>query len=395
MFPRRLWVRAGFTLVELLVVIAIIGVMVGLLLPAVQAAREAARRMNCSNNIKQIGLAIHNYHAAYDQLPIQGSGTFLPNQNTNLGDTAPGHNARRLSVFVGMLPFMEQQALWERISNPLTIGTNTWQAMGAGPWVSGYTPWATQVATLRCPSDPAVPVAGLGLSNYGVNSVGDSPSYAEWGYWEFSGTSWSQANITNMRATCRGFFVPRHVSRFRDVLDGLANTIAGGELVCDLGDRDARSHSNINNGWGTVGGVRFNSYACDDDLEPSRPQFWRVTGVTLEDVESRKRGARWAHSGPPFTGVSFSTGPNRPVCLGGDFESGGQVPTGSRHQGGAHVLMGDGATRFITDSIDAGNRESPAIFPNATGLPAGSPSPYGLLGSLGTRAAKETITADF
>lgn len=71
------------------------------------------------------------------------------------------------------------------------------------------------------------------------------------------------------------------------------------------------------------------------------------------------------------------------------------MPTGSRHQGGAHVLMGDGATKFITDSIDTGNRNSPAIFPDATGLPAGSQSPYGLLGALGTRAAKEIIDKEF
>src|SRR6056297_2239550 len=109
--------RRAFTLVELLVVIAIIGVLVGLLLPAVQAAREAARRMSCSNNFKQIGLALHNYHAAYDQLPMQATGTFHPNENTGSGGSAPGHNARRLSFLVGLTPFMEQQALWEQISN--------------------------------------------------------------------------------------------------------------------------------------------------------------------------------------------------------------------------------------------------------------------------------------
>ncbi len=133
MSPKR-----GFTLVELLVVIAIIGVMVGLLLPAVQAAREAARRMQCSNNMKQLGLGMHNYHAAYN--------TFAAGMDGTLG------NGRRANQnLVGILPFVEQQALWEQISNPLAGVA----PMGNNPGTDAptYTPWATQISNYRCPSD--------------------------------------------------------------------------------------------------------------------------------------------------------------------------------------------------------------------------------------------------
>ena len=169
--------RTAFTLVELLVVIAIIGILVGLLLPAVQAAREAARRMSCSNNFKQVGLGLHNYHAAYKQFPTQLGGTGSNLQGADryyLGSDRT--NNQSISFLVGLTPFIEQQALWEQISqpnsrdlnNPGTLRIPPWPAMGptatavnaanrtprTSTYNDGYEPWMTEIPTLRCPSDP-------------------------------------------------------------------------------------------------------------------------------------------------------------------------------------------------------------------------------------------------
>jgi prepilin-type N-terminal cleavage/methylation domain-containing protein len=176
--------RPGFTLVELLVVIAIIGVLVGLLLPAVQAAREAARRMSCSNNFKQIGLGIHNYHSAYKQLPTHGTGT-QPGTPAPWFRSSNEGNRYRLSMLVPILPFIEQQAIWEQISNPnaertdgntsAAVGTpaNPWPPMGPTPEVIQYIPWTTEVPTYRCPSDPGFGLPALGRTNYAA-CLGDS-----------------------------------------------------------------------------------------------------------------------------------------------------------------------------------------------------------------------------
>ncbi|MFG0254215.1 MAG: DUF1559 domain-containing protein, partial [Rhodopirellula sp. JB053] len=160
----------------------IIGVLVGLQFPAVQAAREAARRMSCSNNFKQIGLAIHNYHSAYDQMPIQGTGTQSATDHWFWGDKDDG-NLHRLSFLVGATPFIEQQALWEQISNPLIGrtdgttadpgGTTPWPAFGPTPEEIQYIPWSTELPAFRCPSDPGTGLPALGRTNYAA-CMGDS-----------------------------------------------------------------------------------------------------------------------------------------------------------------------------------------------------------------------------
>ncbi|QDT02302.1 Type II secretion system protein G precursor [Rubripirellula lacrimiformis] len=394
--------QGGFTLVELLVVIAIIGVLVGLLLPAVQAAREAARRMSCSNNFKQVGLALHNYHSAFNALPTQAGGTFNPVGNGSSGNNDDlDNNRRRQSWLIGITPFLEQQGLWEQISNPLDYqGNFRFAAMGPRPWDGRYTPWMTEMPTLRCPSDPGVGLPAMGRTNYAA-CIGDSSDWVNHGYWRWQGGSWNQGHIAAANASNRGFFYNRRQMRFRDVLDGLSNTVACGEIATGLGDGDIRTQPYFGIGWGTIHG---NPNACQDDgtlIDPLRPLFW-TSGLTTANPGGRssgwRRGYRWSDSVPCYTSFTTMTPPNREVCIGGggDFDT-GNLPPSSRHQGGVHVLMGDGAIKFITDSIEAGDSRHPVVKVNGTGpgTDPGSPSPYGLWGALGTRANKETVSGDF
>lgn len=395
--------RRGFTLVELLVVIAIIGVLVGLLLPAVQAAREAARRMSCSNNMKQLGLAVHNYHSAYDQLPMQLGGTYREDDSSTF-DLANNQklNDFQLSYLVGLLPFFEQQSVWEQVSAPLGVDvdnnliTPAYAPMGPRPDETAYLPWVTELPALRCPSDPGTGLPAQGRTNYAA-CIGEGLDWLDHGlYRQGAGFETSVDQARDVRASGRGMFIPRQKMAFRDVLDGLANTVMLGEIITDLGDRDVRSSPAIHGGGGRSGQVTHRPSVCREDpslFNERKPGFWAGTVDIAGD--ERKRGYRWSDGRALYTSFTTILSPNRELCFGHGDDSVGTLTASSRHPGGAHVVMGDGAVKFITDSIDAGDSTIGTVKRHEGGVRApGSISPYGLWGALGTRASKEVISTE-
>jgi prepilin-type processing-associated H-X9-DG protein len=197
--------------------------------------------------------------------------------------------------------------------------------------------------------------------------------------------------------------------RFRDVLDGLSNTIAMGEIPSDLGDFDKRTAIRHSSGAEAIADIAHNPMWCIDrnELDPERPLFWcraaaaassGCTAPLLLSNSKSSRGMNWADMRPCVQDVYTVRPPNSEACLA-DWSGnpGGNFSPGSRHQGGAHVLMGDGAVIFITDSIEAGDQHHGIVYFEGAmrspfpGAEDGSKSPFGLWGALGTRASKETI----
>jgi prepilin-type N-terminal cleavage/methylation domain-containing protein/prepilin-type processing-associated H-X9-DG protein len=300
MSPRR---SLGFTLVELLVVIAIIGVLVALLLPAVQAAREAARRMKCQNNLKQLGVALHNYHDLFGRVPPAG----IHNQ----GSQSAGSSSWGPSWAVMLLPMIEQGNLHAQY-NFSVIRTRD---------VPNDKVSATTIQAYVCPSDPPNPAPWVNTTphargNYACNS---GPRSA------FSVTEFPQG--------IRGAFSPPFYwgTAFREVTDGLSSTVFLGEILMGRESGDSRG------AWASPLGVFFSGTSGSSATPPTQPM--PINGNALDDAR-RDRPAR----------CSAPNNDRNLRCI-----ADGDRPTHalrSRHPGGVQILLGDGSVRFINNSLN-------------------------------------------
>jgi prepilin-type N-terminal cleavage/methylation domain-containing protein/prepilin-type processing-associated H-X9-DG protein len=310
----------AFTLIELLVVIAIIAILIALLLPAVQQAREAARRTQCKNNLKQIGLALHNYESAYRCFP--GLGT--PSQFN-------------YSVQARILPYIEQANLQGLINfnAPLLTGSGPSQILNPIQAVAAD----TVVPVFLCPSDggPEHFVGGYAGLNYMVSSGSGRQMFYD-ARWPTDGLAWYGSAV-----------------KFRDLVDGTSNTAVFSETIRGLGTTTTgsvpsnadRQMASVGNLWSPItpspGGVRSGSTVIvDPDLASVLPS------VTLW---SGDRGKGWIRGLETYTMVNGYLTPNSRIP---DFTAHGRLWSGPRslHTGGAHVLYGDGHVQFVSNSID-------------------------------------------
>jgi prepilin-type N-terminal cleavage/methylation domain-containing protein len=411
--------RRGFTIVEMLAVILIIGTLVGLLLPSVQSARERARQTSCSNNLMQVGLAITAYHAAFDQFPVHMSGTDgspLPGQDNDrrlsflvpllplLGDDAAFDDLKQPVIYdqsakyrQGMSEFAEYEAFMEAElgdtqSKPVDEQTKYWVVGGPEPFEAAFPLWAYEGPAFRCPSDPGFGLPSLGRTNYAA-CLGDGLVAMDTGpLKEIKGRfEWDEQLAAQTAAAMRGVFVPRVRTRMKDVTDGLSATIMCGEIATGLGDRDRRTDAAIGPGetvlrdnpnWAYEAGI----------LDPERPNFWLPGTPVMTDVSRGiARGYRWADGAPLFTACNTILPPNDAITLSSKREdAAGILPCSSRHLGGAAICLADGSVRFITDSIDAGDRHAPTPYAGSGNAP-GRQSVYGVWGAMGTRASEELV----
>lgn len=334
--------RRGFTLIELLVVIAIIAVLIALLLPAVQAAREAARRTQCVNNLKQIGIALHNYHDSNNTFPMgcssglwSGPGVYNVKQN--------------FSPHAAMLPFLEQTQVY----NALNFSWGCEDSTSVLCYQINATGTNVQIKTFCCPSDP---LAGASDHNGTTNTNS---------YYACVGTTMnfplinnSSLNRTSINWPSTGLFTFQASYSIANITDGTSNTIAFAEAVVGS-QHEAKGQRRI--GINSVGGLKP-FLLSDAELNPAAAlsglQACTIAWTKRTGSLDQQRGENWAHGCLAETLFNTVATPNDFFDEWTHCSSIGSTAlaalsnSDSYHPGGVNVLTADGSVKFLKDSIN-------------------------------------------
>lgn len=341
--------RRAFTLIELLVVIAIIAILIALLLPAVQQAREAARRTQCRNNLKQLGLGMHNYESSYGCFPPGRVVYSLPtddgSQGFGGGTTGKGDC---FSAFAQMMPFLDQTALYNQInfnSGPDTVPNNG---------ISDV-----QISFFRCPSDSGMPSLSQGTGFVGITN-----------YVMSTGTTFAVSPNNPSGEQVTGIFFENSSVKIRDITDGTSQTVCLSEqILSNPTDPTATGVTNASGTWTggfpTTGFVLTTGNNNGLTSPPSGPELTSYPSqCVMGNVLQLTRGNRLLYGAPGHTMYNHMRGPNDPGvdCRGGLPHSSRNlyfwsrlthnVASHSKHVGGVHSLFTDGHVQFFSNSID-------------------------------------------
>jgi prepilin-type N-terminal cleavage/methylation domain-containing protein/prepilin-type processing-associated H-X9-DG protein len=351
--------RRGFTLIELLVVIAIIAVLIALLLPAVQSAREAARRAQCTNNLKQIGLALHNYHTSNDVFPMGTS--FNPSDSANDPGVWASWSAQAL-----LLGYLEQTPLYNSINfnwGPLATGSVQSDQKGGINTTSTH----TLINSFVCPSDPYCGGGQQNINDYAsCFATTGLPLY----YWNTGATNNQQPSGST------GMFTFAIAYGVRSCTDGTSNTVAYAEWLVGDGrgssfggaNPPSKYRGNMSAGVasvapadpGTIYDAYTNPQAFLNNLQACTAAFQAATTSGVTDM----KGWRWGLGASGYSMFNCIQTPNdKQYPIGGcreNFQVGGSpwpdasfsIGAASNHPGGCNVLFADGSVRFVKDSIN-------------------------------------------
>ena len=363
--------RNGFTLVELLVVIAIIGVLVALLLPAVQSAREAARRSQCSSNMRQIGLALHQYHDSHEAFPPLRTGT--------ANETAWG----LFSFQVALLPYIEQKPLYDDII------ASDWATKDAGQLYYYQYNWDREdfwgnkrISSLACPSDGAAREPSWYYKHQPASYMGSLGDCLR--------------NTDETDTNTRGFFpggngyIGVKCNNFSTIVDGTSNTAALSETCVAKEAYDRNTKSGI---------------VIETSLIPSVCQLHGMNDQNRTQIygETTYYTRGWSFVDGRSRAITFQTilPPNSVSCAEDELPKNpghgyGIMSVSSNHADGVNVCMVDASVRFVIDSIHCGDpdwdvTEGSKFFPSNDNEPTAE-SPFGVWGAMGTVDGGETVS---